>query len=350
MDQKLYLRDAVRYLGLPCDPHKRTGTLICPACGRKTLRINFAKDVYNCPACEEMHGGILDFWALFRGIDHPDKHEKRLLAARDFYQYVDGKIISKTIPEPIMEEKPMAGVKERSMAYNAILDSLTLSGKHRQDLIKRGLTDADIQRLKIKTGPTSDLRMVLRKGAWEQIPGIYHDQEGYKSVRVKGYLIPQVNLEGDIQGCQIRNDNPDKGKYISYSSAGYENGVSSSNFVHVASKNYSRLDARNVIITEGPLKANVINRYTDFTVLAVPGVNSLSRLPGFLYELKDRGTKKVYIAYDMDFDKNISVLRGLDKLQRLVSDIGIRYSVIDWSKEYKSLGLKGFDDYLYHTQ
>ena len=347
MNHYLDLRDMVSYFMLPCDPTKRTGTLQCPVCGNKSLRINFQKNIYNCPACEEVHGGILDFWALQRGITESDKKERYRLVSKDIRDtfHTERPVQRKVVQPIVMPEEELASTEERHNAYSLILDSLDLKGVHQSDLIHRGLSNEEIKALCLKTAPKSQMRMVLKKigekTSLSGIPGIYRDEEGFKAVTAQGFLIPQKDIIGNIQGCQIRMDEVTEGKYRSYSSANYPNGTKSSNFVHVASPDYKNLDLSKVIITEGPLKADIINHYVGGTVIAVPGVNSLSRLPEVLRELSKRGVSRIAIAYDMDYTTNKFVLRGLDKLKSMISLEGMKYTQLVWDKAFK-----GYDDYL----
>ena len=44
-----------------------------------------------------------------------------------------------------------------------------------------------------------------------------------------------------------------------------------------------------LVLTEGPMKADVINALTGLTVLAVTGVNTLTKLEQTLTELRSEG-------------------------------------------------------------
>ena len=347
--KEIDIRDAVSYFGLPCDPRKRTGTLTCPVCGNKSLRINFQKNIFNCPACEEVHGGILDFWALQRGIVESDKKTRYKLASKDI-QKTFGNNTPKRAEKPkevqaFIDEERIASTEDRNKFYSLFLDHLELKGQHKSNLIKRGLSEAEIKKLNLKSAPRSQMRMVLKRIEEQtnlsDIPGIYKDEDGFKAVTAEGFLIPQRDIFGNIQGCQIRMDNVKEGKYRSYSSSSFPNGTKSCSFVHVASQDYRNLDLSKIIITEGPLKADIICHYIGGTIIAVPGVNSLSKLPEVLRELRKRGATNIHIAYDMDYMTNKFVLRGLDKLKAMISSEGLKYSQIVWDKAFK-----GYDDYL----
>ena len=81
------------------------------------------------------------------------------------------------------------------------------------------------------------------------------------------------DVKGRIQGMQVRLDSAKKRKFRWVSSAGLPEGCGAKTWVHLAG------DPRPlVLLTEGPMKADVIHALTGQTVLAVPGVNSLAQL------------------------------------------------------------------------
>ena len=79
---------------------------------------------------------------------------------------------------------------------------------------------------------------------------------------------------------QIRRDNAARRKFRWVSSTGRTDGCKAEGWVHIAGK------PRNmVLLTEGPMKADVIHYLTGQTVLAVAGVNSLTQLELILPQL-----------------------------------------------------------------
>ena len=92
-----------------------------------------------------------------------------------------------------------------------------------------------------------------------------------------------------------------------------------------------------LILTEGPLKADVISSLTGYSVLAVPGVNSLSFLPQALFDLKKAGVMKILIAYDMDIRTNETVHKAEKRLMSLLSRAQIPHTVLYWDERYKGL-------------
>ena len=89
------------------------------------------------------------------------------------------------------------------------------------------------------------------------------------------------------------------------------------------------------------MKADIIHAFTGQTVLAVAGINALSHLEEVLENLQQRGTRKIMIAFDMDFLSNPHVQTGYCHLTELLSNLGFCYGTYLWDPHYK-----GLDDYL----
>lgn len=105
-----------------------------------------------------------------------------------------------------------------------------------------------------------------------------------------------------------------------------------------------------VVLTEGPLKGDLISLFTGKATLSVLGVGNLAYVPDLLWELRQQGKTFLRIAYDMDMyvsDKQ-GVRNGLNNLERMLIHAGYRYGRIDWKEEYQKYGLKGYDDYLFY--
>lgn len=89
------------------------------------------------------------------------------------------------------------------------------------------------------------------------------------------------------------------------------------------------------------MKADIIHALTGLTVLAVPGVNALTKLEETLLRLRDRGLVSVMTAFDMDFSINPHVQNGFKQLLQLLDKLEFRYGSYVWDPQYK-----GLDDYI----
>jgi len=97
-----------------------------------------------------------------------------------------------------------------------------------------------------------------------------------------------------------------------------------------------------LVLTEGPMKADVIHALTGLTVLAVPGVNSLTQLETTLSDLRAEGVAEIKTAFDMDFATNYHVQNGYNNLLSLLGNMGFRFGTYLWDPRYK-----GLDDYIW---
>lgn len=140
-----------------------------------------------------------------------------------------------------------------------------------------------------------------------------------------------------IQGLQIRRDNVQRRKFHWVSSSDRKDGCKAEGWTHLAGEITPQ-----IILTEGPMKADIINALSGLTVLAVPGVNSLTHLKEVLAELKVKGVTKIQTAFDMDFSTNINVQNGFNNLLTLLDGMGFRFGSYVWDPRFK-----GLDDYIW---
>lgn len=153
------------------------------------------------------------------------------------------------------------------------------------------------------------------------VPGFYRRDDQWTFIsESRGILIPVRDMDGRIQGLQIRRDNVSRRKFRWVSSIGKDDGCKAEGWVHVAGTSRA-----SVILIEGPMKADIIHYLTGQTVIAVAGVNTLSQLEPVLERLRECGTEKIMTAFDMDFMANPHVRSGYENLTRILDDNGFRY-------------------------
>ena len=335
---------ACHLLGIPVPNGRRDFCIPCPCCDdeatrTKRLNINIEKNVFRCPKCNEQ-GGVLEFYSFMTGVGQ-----------REAYAAVSGghryegklKIVASHSEAPI--ESALLPIEERDEAYRLLFDSLQLSDKHMTDLKKRGLTEDDIKTFGYKSPPAFGRSLLMRKlldsnCPFDGVPGFYRDDSQHWDINLKsrGFLIPVRNPDGEIQGVQIRLDTPIDGqKYLWLSSGNMLNGTRAKTFAHFSKGNGSKPE---IILTEGPLKGDIISYFTGKDVIAVPGVNCLKQLAEMLEHPFVKG-RKILIAYDMDFVTNCHVQEGLVQLKKLLSEKDYEYDQLVWNPYYK-----GYDDYL----
>src|SRR5215208_6293315 len=178
-----------------------------------------------------------------------------------------------------------AGPQTLDQVYGALLDQLALSHAHRQDLHRRGLTEASIKRGVYRTLPLKGREELARNlvehfGAelCSQVPGLYEKgAEGWSVAGAAGMLVPVRDIEGRIVALKIRADEAGEGskytcsRYTYLSSTRYA-GPGPGSQVHVPL--HDELDMSVVRLTEGELKAEVATALTGTLTVSTPGVSS----------------------------------------------------------------------------
>lgn len=361
---------AIEALGLQhiyeIKPH--SGNYTCPECGRKKkLNINFDKDIFHCPACD-FGGAAFDFWAYYRGLNvRRGSSDFVKTVSSDWYKFIGGdktvqtKVANVKPAEALYHEEPLADAETLNKTYSAFLDELILSDAHKQNLLDRGLSEEAIVLGDYRTMPTLSTEPICHKlmsagVRLEGVPGFYKKDNQWQFVQYfgkkgSGFLIPFKDVYGNIQGLQLRmdaatikkgNETVELPRYLTISSAERDYGTKGTTKPHV---NFGTRATNKIILTEGPLKANIISFYTGMPSIAVLGVNSLKHLPQPLNYLRRQGFNKVCIAYDMDVWQNDNVLAAYEKLKSLLHSMAFRYSTCVWDIQKG----KGLDDYLKNT-
>lgn len=340
-----HMWDIVSLLGLPVPASGRSSYYIqCPCCDesprKKHLNINLKKEVFRCPRCG-ISGGIFDLYALYTGVSRDKVRDELVerLGPPEIIRQQKKKIVSEQ-----KEECPLADIESRNRAYTALLSKLSLAADHKENLLGRGLKESDVERLWYRTTPVVGMSAIAKQLQSEGlklagVPGFYRDKSGnWTFVHEKrGILIPVRDRLGRIQGLQIRRDNVSRRKFRWVSSTEMEDGCRAEGWTHLAGK------VRPVILlTEGPMKADVIHALTGLTVLAVPGVNSLTQLQMTLEDLRSEGLVEIKTAFDMDFATNQHVQNGYRSLLQLLGDMGFTFGTYLWDPRYK-----GLDDYVW---
>ena len=346
--ERIRMTDVIPLIGIPGPKYGRTSYNIpCPCCDteahKKHLNINLEKDVFRCPRCG-FAGGVFDLYVQYTGANRKNVREEILdrlgSGSRRSRIYIPP---APDLPQPA-EECPITDVDTRHETYTALLNKLSLASDHRDNLLARGLTEEAIQMLGYKTTPvvgTNALAKQLRsEGKYlPGVPGFFHTQNGsWSFVREdRGILIPVRDHQGRIQGLQIRRDNVSRRKFRWVSSVGKTDGTRAEGWTHLAGP-----VQKTILLTEGPMKADVIHFLTGQTVLAVPGVNSLTQLRKALSDVRELGADHIMTAFDMDFLTNPHVQNGYLDLTKLLSEMGFDYGTYLWDPQYK-----GLDDYVW---
>lgn len=333
-----------------------------PGCGDKAthLALNVQKNVWNCPRCGR-GGSMRDLYALLGKSYEMDKKE----AGRELFALWRGEHADnpeevrlrderrKKRMEQIQEQAPReiaAPIEVRNAAYQALLDCLPgLTEAHMENLLNRGLTQEDIDRLGLKSFvfPRWITLRAPKKLDTYGVAGFYtseKDKRRYVNTDHQGIMIPYRDLYGRIGMIEIRLFG-EKQRYLRFSS-GKEKEGRTGRSKSVSTVHHVGIDPENppkkVYLTEGGLKADVANALSGMPFIAMAGVNNPCGLKETLEELKAIGVEQICVAFDMDLYKNPNVLRGLKNVWTLILAAGLKVSYLRWTTEYK-----GIDDYLW---
>lgn len=339
------ISDVVALLGLPPAPSGKVSYYIsCPCCDsgkrEKHLNINLKKDVFRCPRCG-VSGGIFDLYSLFTNT--PRDAVKNELGER--LGHGDHRACAPPAPE--IPECPLTDIQARHETYSALLNLLTLAPDHRENLRSRGLHDDEIERYAYRTTPVMGLTAIAKQLQNEGcylagVPGFFRTEQGNWSFvcEGRGILIPVRDLEGRVQGLQIRRDNTIKRKYRWISSSERLDGCGAECWTHLRGP-----VTPSVLLTEGPMKADIIYSLSGLSTLAVAGVNSLSHLEETLLAMRRLGLREIQTVFDMDYMSNHHVQSGYENLYAILDRVGLPYRTLLWDPRYK-----GLDDYIWQYQ
>ena len=331
---------------------RQAGVCVCPKCKKKKLNYDINKNVFKCfsPSCGWAGNG-LDAYCFYTGIeDHKE-------AYKDYGERVlhDPKIMEKAnkavkeIKE--VKETPLASIEERDFCYKTLFSLLTLNDEHKKALLRRGFEEKNLGFF--RSLPTSRDEKIsiasklIEAGAkLDNIPGFFLVNGKWQMANSGGgILVPYFDLEGRIQGLQIRKDNAKDHKYAWFSSSYVPKWAKTYDYCTKA-KTFTGWcgnwkDNKPVIpddgviyLTEGAMKAKLASILSEKAFLAIPGVKCMEELKKTLQGLKSLGAKKIIVAYDMDRFMNLDVSVSLRKIIELITSCGLECTYIKWSAEY----------------
>ena len=341
---KIPIVDAARRCGLVLDSRTLRRDEVeasCPFCrdhgpGKYHLSLNTVTDQYRCNLCGAS-GNSVSLYARIHGISNKEAY---LELTKDSKVYP-----MPSQPVPKIQERTPRALEERHAVYSEMLSFLTLSEKHRENLLERGLSDVRIVQNGYKSMPeTSEQRRLLAKLVGSSydllgIPGYYMRYGQWTIAGPNGFLIPVRNKDGLIQGLKIRlDDTAEPGrKYRWFSSRGrtMKHGTRSYSWIHVTGDR----TRKRAFLTEGPLKGDVASFLAnDALFICTGGVNAIKGLRETILTL---GVREIVEAMDMDQMTNPQVRDAILAMRREVQKIpGIQYSKYSWNPAYK-----GVDDY-----
>ncbi len=337
---------------------------VCPFCGNKKgkFSINDRKNFFHCWSCDA-GGGATSLHMMLNpseGYDGPDGVKK---AAKDIWKLLKNEgYIEHDLPQVSTEpEVSKQSDEDLSRVYKRMLSMLTLQEKHKNNLLKRGISEDMVRKLKFKSVPDYKeaarvVAALLKEGyELEGVPGFYMSENGTWKMKLSGEGIFCPVYDGDynyILGFQIRLDNPlHDNKYIWFAGE-KKGGFKGCSIGSIASYLPGKSDGC-CIITEGILKAAVTWCLLDgqVSVLGVPGVKCLKTAEPYL--LRNKGF--YHAAFDMDKASKKDLKKSEDisncekKLIGYVNSFGCPCESLTWDTDKDGMSkerYKGIDDFL----
>ncbi|MDP9471720.1 MAG: DUF3854 domain-containing protein [Chloroflexota bacterium] len=312
----------------------------CPVCGKPDWCRSFADGWTECMRVEggkpTRNGG----WLHWTGDGAPPGEDWRDHLGADRPRL-------RVAPAPLPPD-PKAEPDVRDLVYRRLIALCGLSEVHHAALRGRGMTEAQITGRAYATLPATGRKALAEQllaefgaATMERIPGFYYrrDNMGRRYPMLAGtagLLVPVRDDEGRIAAFQIRRDTVIEGtpRYLWFSSKDKDGGTGSGAPVHVARPLGGAGSVRAVVITEGPLKADIAADVLGCVVLAAPGVNNWS---GVLAILAGLGATEAIIAYDRDAETKPHVMRARDALAGGLAAARYAPQIATWDDAYKGL-------------
>lgn len=259
------------------------------------------------------------------GMDWPDLYpsdDSERLELQDFARQLAGGASDGTFPafDDIDAEA-------RHAAHSAILDALTLSDVHRQQLTERGFSPVDVERLGYKSIRQVDRGRLARHVLATvglgclNVPCVTPDGATIRLPEASGLLIPVRALDGRVWSLKVRSEGAVRYRW-------YGSGTSVALPHHPLG---TPTTAVKVWVTEGELKADYASLRLPLPVLGVPGVDRGQTILPTLQVMKVR---RVVIDFDTSDDptRQETMTRAADAFAEALYSRGYEVEEVEWDR------------------
>lgn len=278
-------------------------------------------------------------------------------AKGDYALYFDDSDGRTKYVKPVYEGPPLASVETRDNVYRAVLDLMKLAPEWRADLVRRGLSDAEIDAEGFRSMPKGSgaslphaLVHDFSPATLVGVPGFYMGKQRLCAEVVEGMWIPVRDDQGRIIAIKVRRTREYEektGKKYSYFTSTSHDGPGPNAPAHAPS--IGKPGAR-IRVTEGELKAAVCCAKTDVFTISIPGATQLLS-SGAIDLLKAFGAKEALLAWDCDVTRDYGLMAdgrqkrnyvasGLEHAMHLLTAEGFVCAIEQWPAEAG----KGIDD------
>ncbi|WP_430454718.1 phage/plasmid primase, P4 family [Rhodopirellula europaea] len=247
----------------------------------------------------------------------------------------------------------------RHEVYSRLAKVFGVSGKHRDDLRSRGLTDEEIDRRGYwSVGPQGHSLPILKSGLHkrskeisQQVPGVFPQGSMGLAVRRSCMMIPIRDVQGRIIAIKCRADeSKSSAKYVWLTSKSKQHdGPSPGSPCHVPLPpvgGFEREPSSTIGVSEGPLKSDICTALSGSLVVGIAGVGSWRTALPVIDHFQP---KRVQIAMDADAALNKAVGGAVVKLFREIEErTETKASLLVWDVVAGKGGPepKGLDDLL----
>jgi hypothetical protein len=296
-----------------------------------------------CPICG--HGSWCSIssdrqWAMCRRVHTEQGHAKIDKAGIEYWIYglTNNSNPDRLTPElPDEAQSPRADAATLSKVYAVVLDALTLSEPHKENLRRRGLTDCEISlrgyKTMMATGRKHLADTAIAAGLLELLPGVPGFNTGENSGATDwffggdtGLLIPVRDIEQNIVALKVRRDEAVDGPKYRYVSSSSHNGPGPGCPVHVP---FGPRDGKTVRITEGELKADIATALTGMLTFGLPGVSVFRPA---IELLKKLSVTTVRLSFDADAKRNYYVALALKNCAQILAENGFNLEMEVWNE------------------
>lgn len=303
----------------------------CPICGKNDwCMVSDDGKLALCQRVENNHPNKKGGW--WHSLENNIRYDKQQFKTKE---------MTRKAPDYILDQ-----------VYHLLLEQLPLTDEHKEALKKRGINDKEIDFFNYKSLQVRgryEVSKVLEKRFSTKIlkltPGFYTQKGKYGNYITiaggTGFMIPIINVYKQICGIQIRVDQPTRDtKYIWLSSSEKYDGTNSGTPLHIAFPPI--MESKDIWITEGPLKANILAWRKKCIAIAAPGIAHWMEIPQAVKKIQQfyHTSNNCIIAYDADYKEKIYVREHAINLNQALQDNKINSIFATWEL---SEG-KGIDD------
>ena len=260
---------------------------------------------------------------LARGMDWPDLYpddDSERLELQDFARQLAGGASDGT--SPALDD---IDVEARHAVHSAILDALTLSDIHKTQLLLRGFTLDDIERLGYRSIRQVDkgrlARHVLSVVGLKclNVPCVSPAGDTVKLPDASGLLIPVRSLDGRVWSLKVRSEGAVRYRW-------YGSGTSVALPHHPLG---TPTTAAKAWVTEGEIKADYASLRVSTPVLGVPGMDRWQTILPTLQAMKVR---RVVIDFDKSDDpkRQEDIDRAADAFAECLYSRGYEVAELEW--------------------